>query len=278
MNLRKLTGLACVLALSGCATYDYVGAGYGSYEGGDYYSGAPVTEYHYEGYGYPYYSYYPGISLGVRYGYPWYGRYPGYYVTPAYPTYVHRPPVHRPPHSAGGRPEGHRPPQRPPQHGKPGTARPRDGAPWRDLDRLRRDRERADDDRRGPRPVMQPQSAGTYRAQPQGNPQSRPVNTQARPGQVQPMRPGRVQQVSQNQQVRQRPAGTPAPVYRPQAQPQQGGRPVVAAPRPAPQNRGQPSVRPAPRAEARPAAPRPSAPPPRAERPARTETHRTQER
>ena len=77
MNLRKLTGLACVLALSGCATYDYVGAGYGSYEGGDYYSGAPVTEYHYEGYGYPYYSYYPGISLGVRYGYPWYGRYPG---------------------------------------------------------------------------------------------------------------------------------------------------------------------------------------------------------
>src|SRR5690606_19882370 len=257
MKLRMLSGLACALALSGCATYDYVGTGYG----GDYYSGAPVTEYHYHeyGYGYPYYRYTPGVSLGVHYYYG--GRYPAYGY-PAYPYYhaPYRPPV-RPPATAGGsRPEGHRPP--PPKHDNPGHDRPRERAPWRDLDRLREQRDGA---ARGPgRPQPRPQAAqgGLYQPRPQAAaPAPRPV-PEYRP---RPDNQGRrlpLQQRLRSEEANAAPAAQPA---------------VTGGPRPATYGESRPATVRSPRPVAG-DVPRPVSSPRRAERVPRFETRRTLER
>jgi len=101
-------------ALSGCATYDHVGAS----AAGGYYQGRPVVRY-YDAYGYPVYGgYYGGYyNRPSYYGrQPYYGYYGPYY--PYYPPLVHRP---RPGHDHGG--------YRPPPGSGPGGNRP---APWRD--------------------------------------------------------------------------------------------------------------------------------------------------
>ena len=101
-------------ALSGCATYDHVGAS----AAGGYYQGRPVVRY-YDAYGYPVYGgYYGGYyNRPSYYGrQPYYGYYGPYY--PYYPPPVHRP---RPGHDHGG--------YRPPPGSGPGGNRP---APWRD--------------------------------------------------------------------------------------------------------------------------------------------------
>lgn len=128
MKLRLLTGLAIAMALGGCASYGYVGAG------GGYYSGYPATTYRYDVHGaaYPYYPYYtPGWSLGLGY----YGG--GYYPYPRVIHHYHRPPAHGPRPDGGHRPPG---PGGGPSHHPPPPSSDRDGdrAPWRDLDRVRR--------------------------------------------------------------------------------------------------------------------------------------------
>lgn len=131
MKLRLLTGLAIAMALGGCASYGYVGAG------GGYYSGYPATTYRYDVHGaaYPYYPYYtPGWSLGLGY----YGG--GYYPYPRVIHHYHRPPAHGPRPDGGHRPPG---PGGGPSHRPPPPSSDRDGdrAPWRDLDRVRRAKE-----------------------------------------------------------------------------------------------------------------------------------------
>jgi hypothetical protein len=96
MKMRLMFAGGLLLALSGCATYDYVGGGAGS----GYYHGAPSVEYRYP-YGYPSGygpGYYGGGYYGGGYGYgnPYYRPYPNY----------------RPPHN-------HRPPPRPGNGGNP---------------------------------------------------------------------------------------------------------------------------------------------------------------
>ena len=136
MKLRLFTGLACALALGGCASYGYVD------DGGGYYSGGSSVQYNhvpgYGGYGYgvygygsPYYGYRytPGWALGVGYGSPYY--YPRHYGYPGggyyRPPHHHpRPPVHPP--RPGGQPDG------PPPHAD--ASPPLDRAPWRDLERI----------------------------------------------------------------------------------------------------------------------------------------------
>ncbi|WP_238382896.1 hypothetical protein [Cognatilysobacter segetis] len=132
MFRRLLVPLAATALLAGCVTtapYGYRGNGQG-----DYYYGAPSTEYRYHGaypgYGYPYYGpYRPGLSVWGSYGYggygyygrPYYGNpYGGYYGNPyyGYPRNTHRPP--RPDHRDGD----HRP----------------DGGAWRNLDEITRRR------------------------------------------------------------------------------------------------------------------------------------------
>src|SRR5690554_6724102 len=162
--IRKLILPVLVLPLlAGCMTsgYNY------RQDRGDYYYGQPSTEYRYHGSPYGYYggasysygrSYYPG----------YYGRYPYYYDYYGHPGYYRPPLVVRP------RPDdGHRPPRQD-NDGK---------APWRDLDRLQRERvERA--------PMVQ----------------RRPVSIQARPA-TQDVPVSRAPVV-----VRQpRPSATPAP-------------------------------------------------------------------
>lgn len=135
MRMRLVVSAAALLALSGCATYDYVGGGSGGYYHGH---GGTVSS---KGYG----------SYGVYGGY---GPYDDYYYGPgSYSIYrptVVRPvivkPVRpnsrpdnrpRPPqHHQGPRPgkpgPGHQPGQRPPQQGhgpRPGGQRPGMGNP-----------------------------------------------------------------------------------------------------------------------------------------------------
>ncbi len=141
MKMRLIVAGGLLLALSGCATYDYVGSG-----GGDgYYHGAPSTQYRYPAgypgaYGYPSYPY--GYGSGY-YGYGGYG-YGGY----GYPVY--RPvPNHRPPHN------GHRPPNhtRPPNQGQRPPTRPpgnNGGSPWRNLDSVTRPRPQPGNNRPAP--------------------------------------------------------------------------------------------------------------------------------
>lgn len=123
MKMRLVLAGGLLLALSGCATYDYVGGGGG---GNGYYHGAPSVEYRYPA-GYPYgygSGYYGG---GGYYGYG--GGYGGGYGYPVYRPY----PNYRPPHN-------HRPPPRP---GNGNPTRPPDrprpnngGSPWRNMDSL----------------------------------------------------------------------------------------------------------------------------------------------
>lgn len=92
MKARHLSIAAlAAFALSGCVTYDTVGAR----APGGYYSGRASTEYYYGGYGYGGYGYYPYGYGGYygSYGYP----YPYYRPYYSYPN--HHP---RPPHRPGG--------------------------------------------------------------------------------------------------------------------------------------------------------------------------------
>jgi hypothetical protein len=174
MKLRLLTGLACVLALGGCASYGYVD------DGGGYYTGSPSTQYVYPAYGYgvygygaPYYRYSPGLSFGIGYG----GGY-GY----GYPYY-------RPPYYHYSRPH-HYPPPRPGHEGRPGhDGRPDhrpppvsdrnppqlDRAPWRDLERLRRGEGAEGESRR------QPGTLGIRGPAPMASPAAQPGRGGARP-------------------------------------------------------------------------------------------------
>lgn len=91
MKARHLSIAAlAAFALSGCVTYDTVGAR----APGGYYSGRATTEYYYGGYGYGGYGYYPYGYGGYygSYGYP-YSYYRPYYYS--YPNHYPRPP-HRP--------------------------------------------------------------------------------------------------------------------------------------------------------------------------------------
>jgi hypothetical protein len=157
MIRRLLVPLAATALLAGCVTtapYGYRGNGQG-----DYYYGAPSTEYRYHdmypGYGYPYYGpYRPGLSVWGSYGYGGYGYYGRpyygnpYYGNPyyRYPRTTHRPP--RPDNNDGG----HRP----------------DGGAWRNLDEIARRRRNADGGGVSvPRPSMpQPQVAPSPRPMP----------------------------------------------------------------------------------------------------------------
>ena len=72
MKMRLIVAGGLLLALSGCATYDYVGSGGGG-GGSGYYHGAPSTQYRYPA-GYPYgygsspYGYGSGYYGGGYYG------------------------------------------------------------------------------------------------------------------------------------------------------------------------------------------------------------------
>lgn len=151
MIKRFVIGAAALLALSGCATYDYVGDGSGYYQG---YGGASSSPYGYSPYG------------SYRYGdYSYYGN--GYYpYRPVVVRPIVLPPNHRPGHGHGNRPPQHRPdrpggsnhdhrPPRPPAgngggHRPPPQSRPPQnrpprpesstGSPWRNMDQLQRPR------------------------------------------------------------------------------------------------------------------------------------------
>ncbi|AZR25459.1 hypothetical protein [Xanthomonas vasicola] len=136
----RLIFAAGLLALGGCATYDYTGAG-----SGGYYRGAPAVQYRYP----PGYSpYYYGNPYGMPYGYG--AGSIGLYDYPVYPVYrgggyyyreYDRRPQYRPPRPNGSfnngqRPGGSRPqqPNRPPATG----AQPRIGAPPRVIREIQR--------------------------------------------------------------------------------------------------------------------------------------------
>ncbi|KAF1686908.1 hypothetical protein B1992_05815 [Pseudoxanthomonas broegbernensis] len=138
IKARSLAGLALVLALGGCSTYGYVD------QGGGYYTGQTVTRYSSGSVVYPY-----GYSPGLSYGLGYYTPYLSPYATPYRGGYYSRPPVYRPPHVQPPRPGHNGPPTRPhPGHGGPPPRPPadghrpdtprQDGAPWRNLERLRR--------------------------------------------------------------------------------------------------------------------------------------------
>ncbi|MCF8824876.1 hypothetical protein [Xanthomonas campestris] len=141
----RLILAAGLLALSGCATYDYTGAG-----SGGYYRGAPAVQYRYPP-GYAPYSYgspYGAGGIGL-YDYPVYPVYRGgggYY----YREYDRRP-QYRPYNNYGPRPNGPRPNGRPngprPQRPNPPPATgapprpaqpPRIGAPPRVIREIQR--------------------------------------------------------------------------------------------------------------------------------------------
>lgn len=116
MKTRLMLAGGLMLALTGCATYDYVGGR----SGGGYYHGAPSVEYRYP-YGYPYDSSYPYYG-----GYGYYG-----YGGPYYSRPIYRPPPHN-----------HRPPPRPGNGGEnrppPPPRQNNGGSPWRNMDSMRR--------------------------------------------------------------------------------------------------------------------------------------------
>ncbi|PKV13472.1 hypothetical protein [Xanthomonas prunicola] len=137
----RLIFAAGLLALGGCATYDYTGAG-----SGGYYRGAPAVQYRYP----PGYSpYYYGNPYGMPYGYG--AGSIGLYDYPVYPVYrgggyYYRPydrrPQYRPPRPNGSfnngqRPSGSRPqqPNRPPASG---AQPPRISAPPRVMREIQR--------------------------------------------------------------------------------------------------------------------------------------------
>lgn len=146
--LRSLAlPIACAVLLGGCATgYSYRA------DRGDYYYGQPQTEYRYHGspwdygYGSPY-GYYgpyrrvPGYGFYGRYGYPsGYGY--GYGGSWGWPY--------------SGHPRYVRPRPRPPVPGGGQADNDRDGAPWRNLDDLRRRRDGDDVARRIAPSMAQP--------------------------------------------------------------------------------------------------------------------------
>lgn len=149
MKIRLILAGGLLLALSGCATYDYVGSGGGGGASG-YYHGTPSTQYRYP-YGYP--SSYPyGYGSGY-YGGGYYGG--GYPVYRPYPNY--RPPHHHRPPQGGHRPPPDRP--RPPRQS---------GSPWRNMD-----------GNSGPRPNM---GGNRPSAPPQSRPSPPPRPASPRPG------------------------------------------------------------------------------------------------
>ncbi|WP_372382813.1 hypothetical protein ACCQ12_01985 [Xanthomonas sp. NCPPB 1068] len=142
----RLIFAAGLLALGGCATYDYTGGG-----SGGYYRGAPAVQYRYP----PGYSPYYGGPYGGPYGVPYGAGGIGLYDYPAYPIYrgggyYYRPndrrPQYRPPRPNGSfnngpRPNGPRPqqPNRPPATGAPSSRPPaRIGAPPRVIREIQR--------------------------------------------------------------------------------------------------------------------------------------------
>lgn len=148
--LKTLIPLAAAALLAGCVTGDYA---YRNGARGDYYYGQPSTEYRYHGYG-TYGGYYPyGPSYRYGYGYPYgYGHrgYPYYHGGHyGYPYYGPRPPVVVRP-----RPDGSNPPS---------TNRPGNGAPWRNLDQLRRRQQAGGTNNAAPRMVAPARPAVTPR-------------------------------------------------------------------------------------------------------------------
>jgi hypothetical protein len=177
MKLRLLTGLACVLALGGCATYGYVD------DGGGYYTGGSSTQYVYPAYGYgaygygaPYYRYSPGLSFGIGYGGGYGYGYP--YDRPPY-HYHSRPPYHYPPPRPGhdGRPDHNGGPDHRPPPVSDRNPPPLDRGPWRDLERLRRGEGAEGMPPRQPRPG----TLGIGSRSPIATPAGRPDRGDARP-------------------------------------------------------------------------------------------------
>jgi hypothetical protein len=127
--LRKLLlPVFAIVLLGGCMTggYSY------RHDRGDYYYGQPGVDYRY-------YDQYGGGYYDPRYRYP--GYYPGYYGSRyggygygGFPYGYYRPPVIvvRPGHGHGDN-HNHRPP-------RPDGDRSNDRAPWRDYERLQRER------------------------------------------------------------------------------------------------------------------------------------------
>ncbi|WP_372392188.1 hypothetical protein ACCQ05_19635 [Xanthomonas sp. NCPPB 3582] len=135
----RLILAAGLLALGGCATYDYTGAG-----SGGYYRGAPAVQYRYPpGYSPFYYGAPYGAGAIGLYDYPVYPIYRGggYYYRQYDRRPQYRPPRHNGSFNNGPRPGGPRPqpPNRPPASA-PAPARPpaRIGAPPRVIREIQR--------------------------------------------------------------------------------------------------------------------------------------------
>lgn len=160
MKLRIALAGGLLLALSGCATYDYAGGG----SSGGYYTGQPSVQYNYP-------AGYPGYNGGGYYGYG--GGYGGYYPGGYYrPGYGYGYPVVRPPHNhRPPRPPGNRPPPtRPPENRPP--PRNNGGSPWRNMDSNTRPQRPP---QAGPRPQVQPQRQAAPRPQSAPRPQGSPA-------------------------------------------------------------------------------------------------------
>lgn len=142
MFRKLLLPLLAIVLLGGCVSTGY---GYRNAPRGDYYHGYPSTDYrvygdyrYSRGYGYWPYS-------GYRGGYGYYPYYRGGYY--GYPGY-------RPPIVVRPRPDN--------DHERPRNDR--DRAPWRDLDRIRRDRTPTVERRplsTAPRPAVRPSAPAT---------------------------------------------------------------------------------------------------------------------
>ncbi|QDH71501.1 hypothetical protein [Marilutibacter alkalisoli] len=161
--IRVLAPALAVTLLGGCVSgYNYRA------DGGGYYYGRPSVQYqYYGGYGYYPYSLHPyGVYSYGHYPYRYYRPHRPYYSYPRYPYY----PVY---------------PHRPPVSGKPPSHRPGDGhgkAPWRDLDRIEREKRRPRLDTPAPRQVGQQvgptPSAQPRPVQPRATYQPRPRSTE----------------------------------------------------------------------------------------------------
>lgn len=209
MKISRFAIIGLALLMGGCASYGY----HGSYGGGDYYYGHSSG--YYDGYyGAPYgslgYGYPGGWYGGVGYGYSrgWYAPY-GYrstYYYPGYFPYYSRPIIVNPrPSRPGSNQPGH-------------STRP-SGAPWRNLEGVRRIENRERPERvGGPRPAG-PQPAAVGR-QPQrvgsGTPWRGATPPAVRaPVHQQPVRAGgaapRLAPAARSAPVRQAPARASAP-------------------------------------------------------------------
>ncbi|MEA5123783.1 hypothetical protein [Xanthomonas floridensis] len=135
----RLIFAAGLLALGGCATYDYTGAG-----SGGYYRGAPAVQYRYPpGYSPFYYGAPYGAGAIGLYDYPVYPVYRGgggYYYRQYDRRPQYRPPRHNGSFNHGPRPGGPRPqqPTRPPANAAPARPPARIGAPPRVIREIQR--------------------------------------------------------------------------------------------------------------------------------------------